>query len=325
MHKLIPLAMLLAVPIAFAHMAAPIKVEVPAAVEAMIRPHIPQTLAPMPLYPAASPNAIAGADEELRLEFFGMLGFAKVSRPTLEVFRPPAARANGSAIVIFPGGAYQGIAYELEGKRVAEALQDRGFTAIVVKYRLPSDATMHDKTIGPLQDAQQAIRVVRQHAGEWNLSRSKIGVMGFSAGGHLASTLSTHFSKALVENPDKLSLRPDFAILVYPVISMDTKLTHADSRTALLGKQPSDATVRLYSNELQVTPSTPPTLLLAAGDDDAVSVDNSIAYYQALQRNKVPAQMVLFPQGGHGFFALPRDEWMAPLWSWLAKGGWASR
>ena len=165
---------------------------------------------------------------------------------------------------------------------------DHGIAAFVVKYRIPSDQTMEDKSIGPLQDAQQAMRFVRLHAAEWDLDAARVGVIGFSAGGHLASTLATHFGKAYVDNPDHISLRPDFLVVVYPVISMDAKITHMDSRKALLGPDPSEGQVRLFSNELQVTKDTPPTLILHAADDRLVDVDNSIVFFEALRRAGVP-------------------------------------
>jgi acetyl esterase/lipase len=190
-----------------------------------------------------------------------------------------------------------------------------------VKYRIPSDKTMVDKSIGPLQDAQQAIRFVRQHAEEWNLDASRVGVIGFSAGGHLAATLATHFNKAYVDNPDHVNLRPDFLIAVYPVISMD-RITHGGSRNALLGANPSDDQVRLFSNELQVTDQTPPTLLLHATDDQLVDVDNSIAFYEALRHAGVPVEMRLFEKGQHGFFLMPRDRWQSTIMDWLTSEGW---
>jgi acetyl esterase/lipase len=199
---------------------------------------------------------------------------------------------------------------------------DHGIAAFVVKYRLPSDQTMVDKSIGPLQDAQQAIRFVRQHAREWNVDPSRIGAVGYSAGGHVASTLATHFNKAYIDNPDQVSLRPDFLILVYPVISMDARITHMDSRKALLGTNPSDDLVRMFSNELQVSADTPPTLLLHAGDDKLVDVDNSILFYEALRHAGVPVEARLFEKGQHGFFLMPRDRWQSAIFDWLQTNGW---
>jgi len=210
----------------------------------------------------------------------------------------------------------------IESTTIAELLQDRGVAAFVVKYRLPSDVTMVDKSIGPLQDAQQSIRLLREHASEWNINPSKVGVMGFSAGGHLASTVGTHFSKAYVPNDDNVNLRPDFMVLVYPVISMMNGLTHKGSREALLGTNPTDKLVRLFSNEQQVNDETPPTLLLHAADDRIVDVDNSIDFFEALRHHKVPVEMIVFPKGDHGFFLITRDEWIQPMFLWMTRNAW---
>lgn len=247
-----------------------------------------------------------------------------VTRPTIQTFLPAKAKANGASVIIFPGGGYIGLSMALEGATIALFFQDHGTAAFIVKYRLPSDATMEDKTIGPLQDAQQAIRLVRTHAKEWQLDPSRIGVIGFSAGGHLASTLGTHFEKSLVNNPENVSLRPDFMILIYPVISMDPKITHLGSRTALLGPNPSDEKVRIFSNELQVTEKTPPTLILQAADDDLVDVDNSIVFFEALRHHEVPVDMTLFKKGEHGFFLLPRDDWQGIIQRWLESNRWVN-
>jgi acetyl esterase/lipase len=209
-----------------------------------------------------------------------------------------------------------------EGTLVAEYLQDYGIAAFIVKYRLPSDATMEDKTIGPLQDAQQAIRLVREHASSWKLDPARVGVLGFSAGGHLAATLGTHLDKSYISNPDGISLRPDFMMLVYPVISMDTKIAHMGSRLALLGPNPTDDKVRLFSNELQVTNKTPPTLLLQATDDHLVDVDNSIVFFEALSHHEVPVDMTIFKKGDHGLFLLPRDRWESMIPEWMQANGW---
>jgi len=163
---------------------------------------------------------------------------------------------------------------------------------------------------------------VRQHASEWKLDSSKIGIMGFSAGGHLASTVGTHFNKSYIPNDENISLRPSFIILVYPVISMKDELTHFGSRQNLLGKSASNEQIMLFSNELHVSPNTPPTWLTHAGDDNVVSVENSIRFYQELIRNKVPAEMHLYPKGNHGFvLKLPTEEWMQPLFDWMKKNG----
>lgn len=281
-----------------------------------LRPSPPQV---MPLYPGAIPNSKPSPDQE-KPGPFGTI--AQVSKPTITAYLPGKAKSIGSAIIVFPGGGYVMQSYEMEGTSVAEAFQDRGVAAFLVKYRLPDDATMEDKSIGPLQDAQQAIRVVRENASKWNVDPAKIGVIGFSAGGHLASTAATHFNKSYIPDSGGINLRPDFAVLVYPVITMATGLTHRGSRDALLGKTPTEAQVRLFSNEQQVTPKTPPTLLLHATDDLLVDVDNSVSFYRELHQHQVPAEMILFDRGNHGFFGLSRDEWMQPLGAWMKKNGW---
>jgi acetyl esterase/lipase len=181
---------------------------------------------------------------------------------------------------------------------------------------------MIDPTVGPLQDAQQAIRLVRAHASEWKIDPTKVGVMGFSAGGHLAATVGTHFSNAAIPNDNHLSLRPDFMILVYPVITMTGPIAQMGSRKALIGENPPDELARMYSNELQVTDDTPPTLLLHAADDHIVDVDNSILFFEALRKHKVPVEMKIFARGDHGFVLMTRDEWFQPVLDWMTHNGW---
>jgi acetyl esterase/lipase len=282
--------------------------------------NFPPEMQSFPLYgDAPIPNSKPVPDEESTANGSWI---KNVSRPVIQVYLPARARATGASVVIFPGGSYAGLTFDFEGTQQANYFIDHGIAAFVVKYRIPSAAAMVDKSIGPLQDAQQAMRFARQHAAEWNLDRGRIGVIGFSAGGHLASTLATHFDKAYVDNPDRVDLRPDFLVLVYPVISMDAKIAHMDSRRNLLGSNPTEAQVRLFSNELQVTKDTPPTLLLHAADDALVDVDNSIAFFEALRHAGVPVEARLFPKGQHGFFLIPRDRWQGAIMDWLASSGW---
>jgi len=270
----------------------------------------------LPLYGTAPiPNSKPVPDQEV--DEGGSA--SNVTRPTIQVFLPAKAKANGAGVLVFPGGGYSGLAIEREGVWIAQFLQDHGTAAFVVKYRLPSDATMEDKSIGPLQDGQQAIRLVRQHAAEWKLDPARIGVWGFSAGGHLAATLGTHFDKAYIPNPDGVSLRPDFMILVYPVITMDPAVGHAGTRKALLGDNPTDDQVKLFSDELQVTKKTPPALILLAADDHLVDADNSIRFFEALRHREVPVDMTIFHAGDHGFFLLTRDTWLEIVARWMEK------
>src|SRR5690606_27487095 len=245
----------------------------------------------------------------------------KVYTPTLEVFLPEKEIAVGSAVIICPGGGYGVIVYNGEGVSAAKSLAQKGIAAFVLKYRLPDDALMGDKKNAPLQDAQQAIKLVRENAEKWNINPEKIGIMGFSAGGHLASTAATHFKKSLVENKNNTSLRPDFQILVYPVISMQDGLTHRDSKRKLLGSNPDKATTDLFSNELQVDSLTPPVYLTHSADDVTVDVDNSIFYFEKLRKNKVPVEMHIYPKGGHGFI-FRHQGWMDPLFAWMKTNKW---
>lgn len=273
------------------------------------------------LYPTAIPNSTAYPMKEIKMEHEGqLLGYRSISQPTLAIYLPEQTIATGSAVIICPGGGYGMESYRMEGTNIAEAFLKKGIAAFILKYRLPSDSIMTDKSVGPLQDAQQAIKTVRLRAEEWKLNPAKIGIMGFSAGGHLASTAGTHFEKSYIPNDENISLRPDFMILIYPVISMKDGLTHSGSRTNLLGKTPSEEQIALFSNELQVNANTPPTWITHTGDDTVVPVENSILFYKELIRNKVPTEMHLYPAGNHGFvLKLPTDEWMKPLFDWMQK------
>ncbi|WP_179021054.1 alpha/beta hydrolase [Winogradskyella forsetii] len=223
----------------------------------------------------------------------------QVSRPTLTVFKPE--EPNGTAVIICPGGGYHHLAIHKEGYKVAEWLNTLGITAFVLKYRLPNDAIMKDKSIGPLQDAQRAMRYVRRTADNWSIDRAKIGIMGFSAGGHLAATLSTQYDKVVYETKDNISAKPDFSILIYPVISMKDTITHQGSKANLLGETPSEETIEFFSNESQIDANTPTTFLVHATDDKSVPVENSIQYYLGLKTYDLPVEMHIYKKGGHGF------------------------
>lgn len=273
----------------------------------------------IPLYKNSVPNNKPIADKEYSTFRDNVTRIAKVSNPTLTVFKPE--KPNGKAVIICPGGGYVILAIDKEGTRVAEEFNKWGVTAFVLKYRLPDDTINTDRSLAPLQDAQQAIRLIRNNAKEYGVDKNKIGIMGFSAGGHLASTAATHFDiKADAVNTDTTSVRPDFAILIYPVITFDSTFGHKGSRNNLVGANASKEKIDLYSNELQVTANTPPTFLIHAGDDATVPVENSIRFYQACIKNKVPAEMHVYPKGGHGFGMYNRttdDSWMERLRNWL--------
>ncbi|HEY3963925.1 MAG TPA: alpha/beta hydrolase [Planctomycetaceae bacterium] len=229
------------------------------------------------------------------------------------------ARANGTAVVICPGGGYGGLMIDPEGHGIAKWLNGHGITGVVLEYRLP-----RGRSFVPLLDAQRAIRTVRSNAKAWGIDPSRIGIMGFSAGGHLASTAGTHFDDGDPKAPeaaDRVGCRPDFMILVYPVITMDDS-THSGSRTNLLGKDPTPKLVELFSNEKQVTDKTPPAFLAHAVDDKPVPPENSRAFFAALQAHKIPSQYLELPSGGHGLngYKGPMwDAWQEKSLAWLAE------
>lgn len=235
----------------------------------------------------------------------------------ITVHRP--AKGNGAAIVICPGGGYGGLVTGGEGHGIAAWLNKHGITGVVLEYRLPAG-----RTYVPLLDAQRAIRTVRARAAEWGVDPARIGIMGFSAGGHLASTADTHFDGGDPKSADpveRVSCRPDFAILVYPVISMSDK-THQGSKQNLLGANPSKELVELFSNEKQVTDKTPPTFLAHAKDDTVVVPENAQMFYDALQAHKVPSRYLELPSGGHGLngYKGPMwDAWQEQSLAWLGE------
>ena len=275
-----------------------------------------------PLYPHAIPNSKPAADEEMKEEGDGRVFINKISVPTISYYPAVKGKSTGQCVIIFPGGGYGGNAIAHEGWDVAKKFNEEGITAFVVKYRIPSERIMKDPSIGPLQDAQQAMIYVRSNAAQWGINPNKIGIMGFSAGGHLASTLGTHYRKALVDNPKNISLRPDFLMLIYPVISSDTAISHKGSFENLLGKNASADKMLEYSNEKQVTDDTPPTFLVHASDDDVVPVENVLVFYEALHKHNVPAELHIYPGGGHGFGLknpTTADNWMDRAKNWLAQ------
>jgi acetyl esterase/lipase len=267
---------------------------------------------------ASREKSVMGKDNVLRI--------SKVSIPTLSIFLPQKEKTNGTAVIICPGGGYSSLSFNYEGTDVAKIFNEWGVTAFVLKYRLPDDSTMLQKEIGPLQDAQRAIQIVRENAKEWKIKKDQIGIMGFSAGGHLASTTGTHLNNAVIDNKHNINLRPDFMILIYPVISFTDSLAHKGSRNSLIGKNATEEKIQLYSNELQVTSQTPPAFLVHAKDDDAVKVQNSISFYEALQKNNVPSEIHLYEKGGHGFGMnnnkTSSEKWMDWLKIWMEKNNW---
>lgn len=284
----------------------------------------------IPLYKDSIPNSKPSVNQEKRDSSIssGTVTIGKISIPSLTIFLPPKERATGSAVVICPGGGYWVEAENIEGTEVAAKFTERGIAAFVLKYRIPSNETMVNREIGALQDGQQAIKIVREHALEWNLLSDRIGIMGFSAGGHLASTVATHFSNVLVPNKESTSVRPNFQILIYPVISFTDSIGHVGSRDQILGKTPSNEKIIEFSNEYQVTKDTPPAFLVHASDDYGVKPANSIAYFQALWRFKIPAEIHIYEKSGHGFglhLKNTAEQWLERCINWMDTNGWLSK
>jgi len=277
--------------------------------------------APIPLYPNGVPNSKpAPADY---VEKTTPTSANHVTDPTLTPYFPEKGKATGTAVIVCPGGGYVNLSMVNEGSSIAKKFNEMGITAFVLKYRLPSDKIMTDKTIGPLQDAQRAIQMVRERAVEWGINPAKVGIIGFSAGGHLASTAETHFDKVVIDNPKNTSMRPDFALLLYPVITFG-EFAHKGSAVALVGADATPAMIDLYSNEKQVTANTPPTFIVQAEDDRTVPVQNSLMFYEALVKNKVKAEIHLYQSGGHGFGLNNKttpDIWMERCVNFLKQNG----
>lgn len=257
------------------------------------------------LYPngPAETNGITVQESFQRSDFV-----VDISNPRMYYYPAEKANNTGTAVLICPGGGYVGVAAIKEGSEIAAWFNKLGVSAFVLYYRMPNGHTEV-----PLKDAQTALGIIKDRAGEWNINKNRVGIMGFSAGGHLASTVGTHFKNE--------KERPAFMILGYPVVTMNKKLTHEGSRTNLLGATPTDAQVELYSNELQVTKKTPPTFIVHAIDDKAVPIANSEQLLKALQDHKVPAELHKFDVGGHGFGMrkrdIPVDNWPDLLKNWL--------
>ena len=283
----------------------------------------------LPLYTGSIPDSQPSQVQEKSVTESGnRVRISDVVQPTLTVYLPEPLKNTGTAVIICPGGGYARLAIDHEGYDVAKRLNEMGVAAFVLKYRLPNDRSQPDKTIAPLLDAQQALRLVRSQAAKYNLNPERIGLMGFSAGGHLAATAGTHFARPVGANPGPGSVRPAFLVLLYPVISFQDSLAHKGSRDNLLGTAPSATQIQEYSNELHVTTQTPPTFLVHAEDDQTVKVQNSLAFYQALAHHRVPAALHIYPKGGHGFGlnnTTTTDRWADHLQTWLSDNGWLSK
>jgi acetyl esterase/lipase len=271
----------------------------------------------------------AGADAQPPVEQLwpkgapGAMGEADADKPTLTVYLPPEDRATGTAVVVCPGGGYGGLALDHEGKQPAEWLNHLGVAAFILKYRVAPY-----RHPAPLQDAQRALRTVRARAREWHIDPQRIGIWGFSAGGHLASTAGTHFDdgKPNADDPvERVGCRPDFLILCYPVITMMGPPTHGGSRHNLLGDHPDEALVENLSNDRQVTARTPPTFLFHTDADKGVLPENSVLFYLALRKAGVPAELHIYANGPHGVGLAPKDpvlsSWPDRLRDWLDGRG----
>lgn len=279
----------------------------------------------IPLYPGPIPNSKPGNGNE-KIEKQEITVISNVQVPDIAVYLPTKRFATGQAVVICPGGGYWILAYDLEGTDIARYLNSIGVAAIVLKYRLPTYGNTVVPHQAPLMDAQRAMRLVRLNAAKWNIDPAKIGIMGFSAGGHLASTLGTHFDAgdpAASDSVERMSCRPDFMILMYPVITFTESFMHKGSRDALLGNDPDPELVRYYSNELQVKDNTPPAFLVHADNDKGVPVENTLLMYQALRAKKIPAELHILSEGDHGFGLGTNDAhvagWTLSLRLWLAN------
>jgi acetyl esterase/lipase len=274
----------------------------------------------IPLYSGTIPNSKAIGQKE-KIEKNDITVVSNVQVPDIAVYLPTKKLATGQAVVICPGGGYWILAYDLEGTDIARYLNSIGVAAIVLKYRLPTYGNTAEPHKAPLMDAQRAMRLVRYNASRWNIDPKKIGIMGFSAGGHLASTLGTHFdygNPATIDSVEKLSCRPDFMILMYPVITFTDSSMHTGSRDALLGKTPDPALVKYFSNELQVRDDTPPAFFVHADNDTGVPVENTLLMYRALRAKKIPAELHIISEGEHGFGLGGHNSHVAS-WSWNLK------
>jgi len=276
----------------------------------------------IPLWPKGKiPNYIKSDEKETHVQGDDLLRISKVQEPDIAVYLPTEKNATGEAVLIFPGGGYHILAYDWEGTDIAKFLNGKGIAGIVVKYRLPSSESQKDKHLVPLIDAQRAVRLVRENASIFNIDENKIGVIGFSAGGHLVATLGTHYNENVYENVDKVdkqSARPDFMALGYAVIEWDGQRVE-EAKSNRDTKEP--FIMSYFKNHERVTSKTPPAFLFHAADDPGVPVANSLSFFRALNKEGVPATMHIYPNGSHGF-SLARDNvhlrgWTDRFFEWI--------
>ena len=241
----------------------------------------------------------------------------QISQPSLTAYLPDAANRTDKAVIICPGGGYFGLSMLKEGQQVAQRFAQNGISAFVLKHRMPSDTWMEDKSVGPLQDVQQAIAQVKAQAADWGINPQKVGIMGFSAGGHLAASAATHYDNPVNHGYSAHQVKPNFQILVYPVISMQPLITHKGSRTNLLGENPTGEQIDRFSNELNVSETAPPAFIVHSTDDVVVPVANALVYYRALVDNQVPALLTILPDGNHGYGMRHPIDWVEQLLNWV--------
>lgn len=280
-----------------------------------------QAQQPIKLYPKGVPNSKTAPATYVEKTVNNRMSM--ITEPTITPYLPEKGKANGAAIIVCPGGGYAILSMKNEGSDIGTKFAEAGVTAFVLKYRLPSDSVMVNRNIGPLQDAQRAIQMVREKAADWGIDPNRVGIIGFSAGGHLASTAETHFDKVVIDNPKNTSVRPDFALLLYPVITFGEH-AHRGSQVRLTGKDAPQNLIDLYSNDKQVTANTPPTFIVQAEDDKTVPVQNALMMYDALLKNKVKAELHIYQSGGHGFGLYnktTKDVWFDRCLNFLQANG----
>lgn len=280
------------------------------------------------LWPEGTPGALPdhGVQEEALHLDGDRIHLRYVSEAELLIHRPPPGVPVQGAVIFFPGGGYTLLSMRGEADKVSAWLTGLGFISVLVKYRLPDDRTMVDKRVGPLQDAQAAVRYLRAHAAEFGIRPDRVGVLGSSAGGHLAGSACVFHGWPVYPAAAAVSARPDFAILVYPVVSMEAAIANVCSRRCLLGENPSEEDIARFSLERHVSADTPPTFIIHAIDDQAVVVENSLRYFNALHRHGVKCELHLYERGGHGFMlgraGTPSTGWPQVCAAWLRDQGW---
>lgn len=273
---------------------------------------------------------LTNAQQSILLYPEGHVPFAKPNAelPKLTIYLPAKPLPGGKAVIVCSGGSYVGRANDVEGIPACKKLSEAGITAFLLDYRVPRPDMMDMKEWVPLTDAQRAIQYVRENAAKYKIDPKQLGIMGFSAGGHLVSTVGTHFNVTKLDNPRKTNLRPDFLVLIYPVISFADSLTHQTSRERLIGPDLTPEKIAYFSNELQVTDDTPPTYITHGIDDDGVKVVNSLYFAAALKQHHVPLQMFLYAKGPHGYGVsdkYARTQWIDDCINWIVKERWKER